>query len=70
MFKWLRGPISIFLYPSFSSVYLPIEFNGEMLIGENESHDYSATVPTEMNISSCLKANISHTTLTSWVATV
>ena len=35
MYKRLRGPISIFLYHSFYSVYFPIEVNGEMLIGEN-----------------------------------
>ena len=40
MYKWLHGPIYIFLYPSFSSLYFPIELNGEMLIGQNESHDY------------------------------
>ena len=64
VYKRLRGPISIFLYPSFSSVYFPIELKGEMLIGENKSHDYSATVLAEMHISSCLNANVSHTTRT------
>ena len=44
VYKQLHGPISIFLYPSFYSVYFPIELNGEMLIGQNKSHDYSATL--------------------------
>ena len=44
MYKQLHGPISIFLYPSFSSLYFPIELNGEMLIGQDESYDYSASL--------------------------
>ena len=36
--------VSIFLslYHAFYSVYFPINLNGEMLIDENESHDYSS----------------------------
>ena len=56
--------ISFFLYHSFYSVYFPIDLNGKMLIGENKSHDYSATVLVEIHITSCLNANVSHTTLT------
>ena len=51
--------ISFFLH----SIFV-IELNGEMLIGENSSHDYSATVHVEIHISSCLNANVSHTILT------
>ena len=64
VFQRLCGTISFFLYHSFYSVYFPIELNGEMLIGQNESHDYSDTVLAKMHISSCLNANDSHTTLT------
>ena len=56
--------LSIFLYCSFYSFYFPIYWNGEMLIGVNSSHDYSTTVLAELHISSCLNANVSHTTLT------
>ena len=44
MYKQLRGRRSIFLYYYFSSLHFSIELNGEMLIGQNESHDYSATL--------------------------
>ena len=58
------APSLSFSIPSFYSLYFPIELNGEMLIGQNYSHDYSATLLAEMHISSCLNANVSHTTLT------
>ena len=59
--------VSIFLsffITLFIIFYFPIDLNGEMLIGENSSHDYSATVHAEIHTSSCLSVNISHTTLT------
>ena len=36
--------LSSFFCHSLYSVYFAINLNGEMLIGENESHDYSATL--------------------------
>ena len=35
MYKRLRDPISIFLYPFFYSLHFPIELNGKMLIRQN-----------------------------------
>ena len=34
--------LSFFFYHSLYSIYFAIDLNGEMLIGQNESHDYSA----------------------------
>ena len=56
VYERLHGSISIFLYHSFCSLHFPIELNGEMLIGQKKSHDYSTTMLTKMHISLVVQA--------------
>ena len=48
VFQGFLSLLSFFFYRSFYFVYFAIDLNGEMLIGQNESHDYSADAGLKM----------------------